>query len=253
MLDPNDKSISVFDSDGVQRTNIDGKEYTKSELIVSSGGTFSLSSYASNSSGRSLTSSNALGSVGSYSLTSVLTFRYAGVAEVNISNFYMSLYHSARATSTVTPSVIPNGKAYIYLCTYTSSSATTLVSKRLVAYRNVSDATVDGSTTTTDRLSGTFSVSVPSGYHRIEVLMEVTNGSSIGSTTITAYWSLSSAKIVVESYMSRLFANGMMLSKSSDEYLLAGHSSELELLPYVSVDLAISFFDRLGRLDSESR
>lgn len=221
VLDPNDKSISVFDSDGVQRTNIDGKEYTKSELIVSSGGTFSLSSYASNSSGRSLTSSNALGSVASYSLTSVLTFRYAGVAEVNISNFYMSLYHSARATSTGTPSVIPNGKAYIYLCTYTSSSASTLVSKRLVAYRNVSDATVDGSTTTTDRLSGTFSVSVPSGYHRIEVLMEVTNGSSIGSTTITAYWSLSSAKIVVESYMSRLFANGMMLSKSSDEYFMA--------------------------------
>lgn len=220
VLDPNNQSISVYDENGIQRTNLDGKEYTREQLIVTSGGTFTLDSNASNTGGKTLSSSSSLVATASYPLTGLLNFSYAGVAEITVSDFYMSLYHSSRALSNTTPTVIPNGKAYMYLCTYTSSSASLLKSKRLIAYRSVSDATVDGDVTTSDKLSGTFSVAVSSGYHRIEVAMEATNGSSTGSTGVTAYWSLSSAKIVVESYMSRMFANGMMLSKSSNEYFM---------------------------------
>lgn len=216
VIDPNSKSMSVFDAEGIERTTFDGNEYTREQLVVTNGGSFTLNANASNAGGKQLTSRGEEYETVSYPISGGLNASYVGVVQVSLFGFDASIVYEHDGATSDEILGIPSGRVSFYLNTYTGNGGT-LISKKLIATK-----TIDGIQALQSRLiDGVYSVSAPSGYHQVVAEMSVCNFSKKGYATLTAKWSISSVILSVESYISRHFANGMMLSKSSSEYFMA--------------------------------
>ena len=216
-VNPNTKSISVFDSGNIERTVLDGKEYSRSELVATSGGTFTLTS---NSTATATSQGSQYASVASFA-SEMLYSAFAGLAVVDITSMKVTLsIPTTYAEGEDDIQGISSGEVKLYVYTYPSSTSSTPTSRRLVASKEISDISFDG-TSVSGVLKGTFSASVTKGYHRLVVVVDVTNHTNKNYVTATGEWVIASAVISVESYMSRMFANGVMFSESSSNYFMA--------------------------------
>lgn len=216
-VNPNTKSISVFDSGNIERTVLDGKEYSRSELVTTSGGTFTLTS---NSTATAISQGNQYDSVTSFA-SEMLYSAFVGLAVVDITSMKVTLsIPTTYAEVDDEIQGISSGEVNLYVYTYSSSTSSTPTSRRLVASKEISDISYDG-TSVSGVLKGTFSASVTKGYHRLVVEVNVTNYTNKNYVTATGEWVIESAIISVESYMSRMFANGVMFSESSSNYFMA--------------------------------
>jgi hypothetical protein len=216
-VNPNTKSISVFDSGNIERTVLDGKEYSRSELVATSGGAFTLTS---NSTATATSQGNQYVSATSFA-SEMLYSAFAGLAMVDITSMKVTLsIPTTYAEGDDDIQGISSGEVKMYVYTYPSSTSSTPTSRRLVASRKISDISFDG-TSVSSVLKGTFSASVTKGYHRLVVVVDVTNHTNKNYVTATGEWVIASAVISVESYMSRIFANGVMFSESSSNYFMA--------------------------------
>ena len=217
-VNPNTKSISVFDAGNIERTVLDGKEYFRSELVATSGGAFTLTS---NKSATATSQGDQYASVTAFA-SDMLYSSYAGLAVVDITSMQVTLsIPSTYAEDTEDIQGISLGEAYMYVYTYASSDiGAAIIGKKLVAMCDIADQTPDGSSTS-EVLKGTYTAAVTKGYHRIVVEVSVTNRTNKDYVSATGSWNIASAIISVESYMSRIFANGVMFSESSTNYFMA--------------------------------
>ena len=217
-VNPNTKSISVFDAGNIERTVLDGKEYSRSELVATSGGLFTLTS---NKSATATSQGSQYASVTSFA-SDMLYSSYAGLAVVDITSMQVTLsVPSTYAEDTEDIQGLSLGEAYMYVYTYASSEiGAAIIGKKLVAMCDIADQAPDGSSTS-EVLKGTYTAAVTKGYHRIVVEVSVTNRTNKDYVSATGSWNIASAIISVESYMSRIFANGVMFSESSANYFMA--------------------------------
>lgn len=226
VIDPNSRSISSYDAKGVERTVIDGSEYTLSELTGASGGTVTLTSNANNTSGFTASVTN----MGSQTLTYPISSMFQsapGTLSVSISSMEVkTTFHPemARAvtTSTDTDDYVTNpvGEIIVYVETYETSTSIVPLSRKLVAVVSA-DGSVLGGTVSNSTFQNVSPVVIGKGYHKLVANLTARNGNTNGVTTVVGTWVINSATVSVESYVSRHFANGMFLSKSSSEHFLA--------------------------------
>lgn len=226
-LNPNTKTISVFDADNIERTVLDGKEYQRSELVVTNGKSFAISPETE------ATASLVLG--GRYAVDAVIVSDriysgYVGLAVVAIKSMKVTL--TMPSVDGDVSDVIKDfytGDVRLYVETYDTASSPTPISRRSIASKRITNISADG-ISVSDVLEGTVSASLTKGYHQLVMEVSVTNLSATGYAANRANngyviamgeWNVTSAVISVESYMSRMFANGVMFSESSSNYFMA--------------------------------
>ena len=218
-INPNTRSVSSYDKDGVERTVIDGSEYAESDLIGVEGGAVTLNGSANPSAGYSVTGYGMNPSYETVPISSVF-YSSVGVLDVDISSMNISVYYPVprMATSDEIQSV-PYGSVRIYVETYDTVNLVTMLSRKVVGVVSVFADSLSSATSSDFRKVP--SVPLTKGYHRLVAVVEAQGGSENYGTTATGTWSVLSALVSVESYVSRHFANGMFLSCSSTEYFLA--------------------------------
>ena len=223
VLDPNTRSISAFDAKGVERTVIDGSEYTLNELIDATGGSIPLMKSATNNTGYVVSVSDPGTESEKYDLSSMF-YSSAGTLNVSISKMEVKVVYLPQVTRNVIASpelsLTPLGEVNIHLETYESTDSLNPISRKLIATVSA-DGNISGGTESSSNYKNRSPVLIGKGYHKIVATITAINGKSSGSTFVTGYWSITSAYISVESYVSRHFANGMFLSKSTSEYFLS--------------------------------
>ena len=218
-INPNTRSVSSYDKDGVERTIIDGSEYAKSDLIGVEGGAVTLNGSANPSAGYSVTGYGMNPSYETVPISSVF-YSSVGVLDVDISSMNISVYYPVPKMATSDEiQFIPYGSVRIYVETYDTVNLVTMLSRKVVGV--VSVFADSSSSATSSDFRKVPSVPLAKGYHRLVAVVEAQGGSENYGTTATGTWSVLSAHVSVESYVSRHFANGMFLSSSSTEYFLA--------------------------------
>ena len=218
-VNPNARSISSYDKDGIERTVIDGSEYAESDLIGVEGGVVTLNGSANPSAGYSVTGYGMKPSYETVPISSVF-YSSVGVLDVDISSMNISVYYPVpRMATSDEIQFIPYGSVRIYVETYDTVNLVTMLSRKVVGV--VSVFADSSSSATSSDFRKVPSVPLAKGYHRLVAVVEAQGGSENYGTTATGTWSVLSAHVSVESYVSRHFANGMFLSSSSTEYFLA--------------------------------
>lgn len=218
-INPNTRSVSSYDKDGVERTVIDGSEYVESDLIGVEGGAVTLNGSANPSVGYSVTGYGMNPSYETVPISSVF-YSSVGVLDVDISSMNISVYYPVpRMATSDEIQFIPYGSVRIYVETYDTVNLVTMLSRKVVGV--VSVFADSSSSATSSDFRKVPSVPLAKGYHRLVAVVEAQGGSENYGTTATGTWSVLSAHVSVESYVSRHFANGMFLSSSSTEYFLA--------------------------------
>ncbi len=218
-LNPDSKSISVFDADGNECTAIDGDKLTMEQVMPDvDEDSFTLAAIAS---------SATLGRGGTVGPNDTNTLQYELSASavhsskpVSIKIAYSSVKAAISLNNVQSDNTVLMKAAYCTLSlvvnTYSDSACSKLVAAKTFAqvsvsgfpgerfYRSIADAEV--------------SVLVNSGYHKIYAKI-VGEGSNINSdATFSGFWLVSSAVIVADFYKSKYFANGFVLARNIQNY-----------------------------------
>lgn len=221
LLDPAGKTIKFFNSSNQFVTEHNAKTFSNLSSILPAGGTITLSS------SNTLVTINpsvdriwyrVQGTDTSY-FTSVWAASANGILTVNMNQMLVSItteYHSYQTQNV-------GGSATVSLCLYRySDSAGTKQSARSILYILTRQGKNDGAAY--QSIVNNFHVSTriySGGYYRLGVELSYFGGGISNVSTCFARYNALSAAIESDVYSNMFFGNGLVLSKSTDNYFAA--------------------------------
>lgn len=221
LLDPAGKTIKFFNSSNQFVTEHNAKTFYNLSSILPAGGTVTLSS------SNTLVTINpsvdriwygVQGTDTSY-FTSVWAASANGILTVNMNQMLVSI--TTETLSYQTQNV--GGSATVALCLYRySDSAGTKQSARSILYLLTREGKTDGAAY--QSIVNNFHVSTriySGGYYRLGVELSYFGGGISNVSTCFAKYDAMSASIESDVYSNMFFGNGLVLSKSTDNYFAA--------------------------------
>lgn len=237
-LDPNTKSLNIYDANGEVVTIFEGYSYTAiSSLFANESGNFTINSNANKTISQTLGFASLSNSdSGTYSISQAV--HTSTPTEITVSGkVYVrafSKYHSSGGSTK--PIAMSGAQAYVYIRvhTYSDSSLTNLINEvtaaSLVASAHAG-ALIDGSgqdDSVTKNQVITGKVKVPAGYHVIKIYYYQSASaegsyaqSAWGNVQLTNYGATPTASYNSDFYVSRFFANGFVVGISASNYVCA--------------------------------
>lgn len=240
-IDPSTKEIRIYDESGSCVTRINGEAIsTIADLFGNTSGSLTLNSYKtgsySASNGETKTIDNittATNNVCDFQTTSATRLKFNGSLSATGSRTWVQV--GSVSISTDNPSqnfpsqgIVDHGqysidnlsKVEVRIKTYSDSARTVLMTTKTVAIANSQRSTsgYDTHSVTMNNLS----VDLSAGYHTLEVYYYcIVYRGQTSTTSVSCQWNITSVSFVSDTYISRLFANGMAYGTSLNNFFAA--------------------------------
>lgn len=238
-IDPSTKEIRIYDDDGSCVTRINGETIsTIADLFGNTSGNLTLGTYkigsASATNGGSKVIDNittATRKVCDFQTDSATRLKFNGSLSATGSRTWVAVGStSTDKPSQVIPSqgIVENGQysidnwanVTIRIKTYSDANRTNLLTTKTVAIANSQRSTTGYGTHGVTMTN--LAVDLSAGYHTLEVYYYcIVYRNQTTTTSVSCNWSITSVSFVSDTYISRLFANGMAYGSSANNFFTA--------------------------------
>ena len=240
-LDPSAKEMRIYDDSGSCVTRINGETIsTIADLFGNTSGNLSLNSYKSGSSsasnGGTITVDNvstATRTICNFQTSSATRLKFNGTLSATGSRTRVqvgsgSSNNGLQQTIIPTVVIIEDGQlsitnwanVVVSIKTYSDAARTALLTTKTVALAN-SKRSSSGYGTHNVSMNN-LTVDLSAGYHTLEVYYYcIVYSNQTTTTSVSLSWNITSVSYVSDTYISRLFANGMAYGSSANNYLAA--------------------------------
>lgn len=219
-IDPDSKTIRIYDDEGNLRAELDGSAYTSAQLMPgSAGGSLTVTTPQA-----SLTAegSGSLAATDSCVVTSAYESATPGALQIQTTAAVSMAGTLARAASVGTdgatiekPTMARQATVTCVVTTRNASGAViNTVRRPVVAWAELADGSSH-----TQQATRTFTVAVPAGKHTVSFELRASG------STATASVQTGGVTFVAEWFMARYFSNGLALTQNTLNYLIALYES----------------------------
>lgn len=215
LLDPETRSVRVYDDNGNECARLDGSTWLSSQVKPGGGGdiTVTLSKAALRAEGTgSMTATDSKDVTGAHSTSAPGAIRVQLTASVSMDE---TIGTDSPATGTEKPTIMQGATLW---CVVTSRDAAGNVINRSRQHIVEWAQKADGSAHT-ESATRTVIVAVPAGKHTVSFELQASG------STATATVDTGSVKLVADSFMARYFGNGFALTQNTLSYLIALYES----------------------------
>ena len=240
-IDPSTKEIRIYDDSGSCVTRINGEGISRIEdLFGNTSGSLTLGSYKAGSASASNAGSKVIDNVSTatrkvcdFQTTSATRLRFNGSLSATGSRTWVSVESGSSTTEEVVRPIPTQGIAedgqysidnwanvQIRIKTYSDSARTILLTTKTVALANSQRSSTGYGTHSVSM--NNLAVDLSAGYHTLEVYYYcIVYRSQTVTTSASCSWNITSVSFVSDTYISRLFANGMAYGSSANNYFTA--------------------------------
>lgn len=240
-IDPSTKEIRIYDESGSCVTRINGETIsTIAGLFGNTSGSLTLNSYKTGSSSATNTGSKVVDNISTktrkvcdFQTTSATRLDLNGSLSATGSRTWVSVEGGSISTDKpiiAIPSqgIVIDGQCsidnfaslIIRIKTYSDSARTALLTTKTVSTAN-SRSSLSGYGTHSVSMNN-LSVELSAGYHTLEVYYYcIVYRGQTSTTSVSCQWSITSVSFVSDTYISRLFANGMAYGTSLNNFFAA--------------------------------
>ena len=240
-LDPSAKEMRIYDDSGSCVTRINGETIsTIADLFGNTSGNLSLNSYKSGSSSASNGGTKTVDNVSTatrticnFQTSSATRLKFNGTLSATGSRTWVqvgsgSSSNGLQQTIIPTEGIIEDGQysitnwanVVVSIKTYSDAARTALLTTKTVALAN-SQRSSSGYGTHNVSMNN-LTVDLSAGYHTLEVYYYcIVYRNQTTTTSVSLSWNITSVSYVSDTYISRLFANGMAYGSSANNYLAA--------------------------------
>lgn len=238
-IDPSTKEIRIYDDDGSCVTRINGETIsTITDLFGNTSGNLTLGTYKTGSAGASNGGLNTIDhyttatrKVCDFQTDSTTRLKFNGSLSATGSRTWVAVGSTStdRPSQVVPPqSIVENGQysidnwavVTIRIKTYSDANRTNLLTTKIVATVNSQRSSTGYGTHSASMTN--LAVDLSAGYHTLEVYYyAIVYAGQTQTTNVTCSWSITSVSFVSDTYISRLFANGMAYGSSANNFFTA--------------------------------
>ena len=236
-IDPSTKEIRIYDDDGSCVTRINGETIsTIADLFGNTSGNLTLGTWKTGSASASNDGTNTINNY-STATRKVCDFQTDSATRLKFNGSLSAMgsrtWVAAGSTSTDKPSIfvpgiVENGKysidnwanVTIQIKTYSDANMTSLQTTKTVAIANSQRSSTGYGTHSVSM--NNLVIDLSAGYHTLEVYYyAIVYAGQTTITSVSCSWSITSVSYVSDTYISRLFANGMAYGSSANNFFTA--------------------------------